>query len=122
FRFPLPALLVLDLKLPKRNGFEVVSWVRDQQKFQDLPIAVISSSEKPEDLQRAKQLGADDYRIKPAGLPGWVTIVKDLASRWLGSYPERRRIVKQLDLAPPERQEAEDKTHLVSSSAKSVSS
>ena len=122
FRFPLPALLVLDLKLPRRDGFEIVRWVREQEKFQNLPIAVISSSEKPEDLQRAKQLGADDYRIKPAGLPGWVTIVKDLASRWLGSYPERRRIVKPLDLAASVRSDIEDKTHLVSSSVKSVSS
>jgi PleD family two-component response regulator len=96
--------------------------VREQQKFHDLPIAVISSSEKPEDLQRAKQLGADDYRIKPAGLPGWVTIVKDLASRWLGSYPERRRMVKQLALTTPVRQEAGDKAHLVSSRSKSVPS
>ena len=122
FRFPLLALLVLDLKLPRRNGFEVVSWVREQQKFHDLPIAVISSSEKPEDLQRAKQLGADDYRIKPAGLPGWVTIVKDLASRWLGSYPERRRIVKQLASTAPVRQDAGDKPHLVSSSSKTAPS
>ena len=121
FRFPLPALLVLDLKLPRRNGFEVVSWVREQQKFQDLPIAVISSSEKPEDLQRAKQLGADDYRIKPAGLPGWVTIVKDLASRWLGSYPERRSITKQIALAAPVRQEPGDTANLVAGTSKNVS-
>jgi CheY-like chemotaxis protein len=101
FRFPLPTLLVLDLNLPRRNGFEVVSWVRSQEQFQDLPVAIISSSERPEDLQRARELGADDYRIKPAGLPGWVTIVKDLASRWLGDYPESRRSVKRREVAVP---------------------
>ncbi len=122
FRFPLPALLVLDLKLPRRNGFDVVSWVREQEKFQDLPIAVISSSEKPEDLQRAKQLGADDYRIKPAGLPGWVTIVKDLASRWLGSYPESRRIAKLRDLAAPLSKDVRTEAHLVSGVVKSAPS
>src|SRR5947199_8629701 len=45
FRFPLPALLVLDLNLPRRNGFDVVSWVREQEKFDDMTNTVIRSSD-----------------------------------------------------------------------------
>src|SRR5438105_1163884 len=104
YKYPLPGLLILDLSMPRKDGFEVLQWLRERRDFDYLPVAVISGSEKAEDIQRAKALGADDYRIKPAGLPGWVTIVKDLAARWLTS--ETRRARKPRDPAATSSQDA----------------
>jgi CheY-like chemotaxis protein len=91
FRYPLPRLLVLDLTLGRENGLDLLEWVELQPTLATVPVIVISGSENPSDRQRALALGADSYRIKPAGLPGWVTIVKDIAARWLGAHPEPRR-------------------------------
>ena len=51
--------MLLDLKMPGRNGFEVLEWTRNQDRFKDLPIIVLSSSDRPEDLQRAFRPGRD---------------------------------------------------------------
>jgi CheY-like chemotaxis protein len=91
FRYPLPRLLVLDLTLGPANGLDLLEWAKHQPTLSMMPVVVISGSENPSDRQRALALGADSYRIKPAGLPGWVTIVKDLAARWLGAHPEPPR-------------------------------
>jgi len=91
FRYPLPRLLVVDLTLGKENGLELLNWLEHQPTLSTIPVVVISGSENPSDRNRALALGADSYRTKPAGLPGWVTIVKDLDSRWLGAHPEPRR-------------------------------
>src|SRR5438552_16675097 len=60
-RFPLPALLFLDLKMPKVSGFEVLQWLHQQKEFPDLKVVVLSSSGLQSDIQRAKDLGAHEY-------------------------------------------------------------
>lgn len=91
FKYPLPRLLMLDFSTKQHSGLNLLEWLRLRPEFGEMPIIVISASEAPEDRQRVSSLGVDEYRIKPAGLPGWVTVVKDLANRWLGAYPEVRR-------------------------------
>ena len=61
---PLPDVILLDLKLPGKDGFEVLTWVRTQAKFQHIPIVALTSSDRPEDLQRAKTLGITAYLNK----------------------------------------------------------
>jgi len=100
FRFPLPRLLILDLKTSRQDGLDLLNWIKQSPDTANLPVVVISASENPMDRQMASNLGVDDYRIKPAGLPGWVTIVKDLAGRWLGSNPKTRRTITSV-VAPP---------------------
>ncbi len=63
-QFPLPDLLLLDLKLPVLDGFEVLSWARTTTLFRALPIVVLSGSGLPEDRARAAALGATDYFVK----------------------------------------------------------
>lgn len=57
-QFPLPDLVLLDLKLPGKSGFAVLEWIRQQENFRALPVVVVTSSERPDDLRRAYALGA----------------------------------------------------------------
>jgi CheY-like chemotaxis protein len=63
--YPLPQCVFLDLKLPFINGFQVLQWMRDQPTLKDLPVFVLTSSPEESDRERAKQLGALAYLIKP---------------------------------------------------------
>ena len=63
-RFPLPCLILLDLNLPRRNGFEVLQWRRDDPVCRLIPVVVFTSSSKPEDVRRAYDLGAAAYLTK----------------------------------------------------------
>ncbi len=62
---PLPSVVVLDLNLPIRSGFEVLEWLRAQPQFSFLPVVIFSSSGRLEDRRRAEQLGATKYLLKP---------------------------------------------------------
>lgn len=66
-QYPLPQIMLLDLKLPLRDGFEVLEWARDQQEFRSLPIIVLSSSAEPKDTIKASRLGATAYVVKMIG-------------------------------------------------------
>jgi CheY-like chemotaxis protein len=82
---PLPALLLLDLKMPRLDGFEVLAWLATRPDFKDLPVVVLSSSSDDSDIKRARQLGARDYFIKPHTLSELVKILHGLQSRWLSA-------------------------------------
>jgi CheY-like chemotaxis protein len=61
----LPAIILLDLKMPVLNGFEVLTWMQTQTFSHKVPVIVVSGSAQEEDKVRAKQLGALDYLVKP---------------------------------------------------------
>jgi CheY-like chemotaxis protein len=63
--FPLPRLVLLDLRMPRINGFEVLEWKQKQRQLLLLPVVVWSSSELQSDMERAAALGAADYIVKP---------------------------------------------------------
>jgi len=77
---PLPSLLLLDLKMPRMTGFEVLAWLMDKPQFKDLPAVVLSSSSHESDIRRARELGAWDYHIKPHGLHQFVQLIQQLAA------------------------------------------
>jgi CheY-like chemotaxis protein len=62
--FPVPGLLLLDLKMPRKNGFEVLEWIRSHQQLRELPVIVLSSSDDKSDVKRAHQLGITNYFVK----------------------------------------------------------
>src|SRR5689334_18927285 len=64
--FPLPGLLLLDLKMPRVDGFAVLSWLATRPDLQHIPKVVFSASTCERDIQRAAELGADDYLCKPS--------------------------------------------------------
>ena len=64
-RYPLPVLLLLDIRMPTVNGFEVLRWVRHHPEFARLPVAVLTGSAEIEDANRAYKLGANSFMVKP---------------------------------------------------------
>lgn len=65
YRFPLPFLILLDLKLPLVNGFEVLAWIRTQPQLSDISVAVLSGSDERRDHEEAARLGVQAYLVKP---------------------------------------------------------
>src|SRR5580692_2161995 len=65
-RFPLPSLTLLDLKLPRLTGLEVLKWVRQQDELKSLIVIILSSSHQASDIAKAYELGANAYLIKPS--------------------------------------------------------
>ena len=84
-RFPFPSLLLLDLKMPKVDGFDVLNWLRGHADCKELPVVVLSSSSREDDIQRARSLGADDYRVKPADFEELLVLAQDVSTRWLAA-------------------------------------
>lgn len=82
-RHPFPALILLDINMPKQSGLEVLQWIRQQPRFKSLPVLVLTSSSRQEDMERARELGADDYLFKPSDPLKLVDLVKSLDERWL---------------------------------------
>jgi CheY-like chemotaxis protein len=79
-KHPLPALMLLDLKMPRRTGLEVLAWLRDQPdaSLKKLPVIVLTSSRQSEDIDRAYELGANSYMAKPTGnFDGLAQMVKN---------------------------------------------
>lgn len=82
---PLPAVVLLDMNLPEIHGFDVLRWIRSRADFRTLPVVIYSSSNREEDCDRAKALGADDCIQKPIAPSQLTTIVRDLSARWLAA-------------------------------------
>ncbi len=65
-RFPVPALVFLDLKLPFFNGHEILKWIREESDFRSLPVVILSGSDESRDHELAVANGATEYLVKPA--------------------------------------------------------
>ncbi len=63
--FPLPRLIVMDIKMPGKSGFEVLDWVKHDALLRRIPIVIVSGSDHPADINRAYELGANAYMVKP---------------------------------------------------------
>ena len=77
-RYPLPVALMTNIKMPQVSGFELLTWVRAQSMFQQLPVIVISSSELDSDSNRAYALGAYSYLVKPVGVESLLRVFQAL--------------------------------------------
>lgn len=82
-RFALPILLLLDLKMPKVSGFEVLEWLRTKSCLAALPVAIMTSSAHDPDVTRAYELGADSYLAKPPDAEALLALVQRLHAYWL---------------------------------------
>ena len=78
-----PALLFLDLKMPMLDGFDVLAWLQGRPSTPKLPVIVLTSSNQEKDVQRALEMGADEYHVKPQQFEELMQIVDKVQHRWL---------------------------------------
>lgn len=79
----LPALILLDLNMPRKNGRTALTEMKSQPALNHIPIVVLTTSGEPKDITFTIQAGADSFITKPATLDAWVEMIKSLAERWL---------------------------------------
>jgi CheY-like chemotaxis protein len=81
-RYPIPDLILLDLKLPRRSGLEVLQWLRHESELRDLGVVVLTSSEETRDVERAKALGIQYYYVKPVTNTAFLETAKSICREW----------------------------------------
>ena len=81
--FPYPNLVLLDLKMPRLDGFEVLHWIRTNPGTKTLPVVVLAGSSFRADIRRALELGANSYAAKPAKFEELQVLIDQIADVWL---------------------------------------
>ena len=91
--FPLPDLVLLDLKMPKIDGFQTLEWIRKQSGIRGLPVVVLTSSDMLRDVNRAYALGANSFLVKPTDFQNSVELARVLREYWVmtAQFPETFR-------------------------------
>jgi CheY-like chemotaxis protein len=86
--FPLPSLILLDLKMPRATGLEVLKWIRKHPELGRLPVVILSGSELQDDIRQAYVGGANSYLVKPIGFEALVALVRNITTVWLKGNPQ----------------------------------
>ena len=77
-----PAVLLLDLKLPKVDGLEVLKQIKSDERLKMIPVVVLTSSHEEKDMMRSYKLGVNAYVVKPVNFHEFVNAVKELGAFW----------------------------------------
>ena len=80
--FPMADLVLLDLKLPKVDGFEILRWIRQQPRLKDLPVIVLTSLDALPNIRKAYEFGADSFMAKPGDFENLDPLLNTLALVW----------------------------------------
>ena len=78
-----PAVIILDLKMPKVGGLEVLKKIKNSKELRTIPVVMLTSSKMESDLITSYDLGANAYVVKPVDFEGFVEAVKGLVSFWV---------------------------------------
>jgi len=81
--YPLPDLLLLDLKMPRMDGFQVLTWIRQQPSFSTLRVVVLTSSEDFGDVNLAYKQGANSFLVKPLDFESFIETARIVREYWL---------------------------------------
>lgn len=81
-RYPLPAVMLLDLNMPKKSGFDVLAWRRTQPGLRRLSVVILTASVREEDVERAFDLGANSFLVKPVKMADLISMIRTLHD-WL---------------------------------------
>jgi len=83
-QWPMPLIVLLDLKLPRRSGFEVLAWLRAQEGLlRRLPVVVLTSSDQDKDIKQAYDLGANSYLVKPGRFEDLIKLTLLVDTYWV---------------------------------------
>jgi CheY-like chemotaxis protein len=80
---PTTGLVILDLNMPKVDGFEVLETIKGDDQLKSIPIIVLTSSSRPEDIERAYKLGCNSFIVKPVRFEDFVEAVMEIKRYWL---------------------------------------
>src|SRR5579871_5387635 len=80
-RYQLPGLVLLDLKMPRVAGLDVLKWIRNHSTLKNLPVIVLSGSELQEDIRQAYAVGANSYLVKPPSFNSLINLVREIDAR-----------------------------------------
>ena len=103
-RFPLPCLVLLDLKLPQVMGMDVLRWIREQPHLGTIVVLVFTSSRLPPDISKAYRLGANSYLVKPSTpgeLPDMARLIKQYWLEMNQSVPVEEDVEGPVGGPPP---------------------
>jgi len=98
--YPLPDLLLLDLKMPRIDGFEVLKWIRQQAGLERLRVIVLTSSERMADVNSAYQLGANSFLVKPLDFDHFVETSRTFSRYWL-TLDKKPEVSRQKEAKKP---------------------
>jgi CheY-like chemotaxis protein len=91
---PFPALVLMDIKMPRLDGLETLGLIRNDPRYQRLVVIMLTSSNREQDINRAFDLGANSYLVKPARLEAMVGILEEIKDYWLGLNHFPRGLVR----------------------------
>jgi CheY-like chemotaxis protein len=80
--YPLPSLIVMDIKMPRKTGFEVLDWIKKDGILKRIPVIIVSSSDQPEDINHAYESGANAYMVKPVDFRAVETLFQSITHYW----------------------------------------
>ena len=80
---PYPAMILLDLNMPKKSGFEALEEIKADPELHTIPVVILTGSEAEEDICRANELEANDFITKPRSFGQLVTVMEGLKEQWL---------------------------------------
>ena len=79
---PAPVITLLDLKMPRKGGIDVLNWVRSHPELKSLVVIVFTSSKQKDDIERAYQAGANSYLVKPTSMHDLTELIMDVRNYW----------------------------------------
>ncbi len=82
-KYPMPGLVLVDLKMPMVNGFEVLEWIRTKSDVPHIPVVVLTSSGEVRDIKKAYDLGANSFLSKPCDPDDLMNMMKSVEHYWL---------------------------------------
>jgi len=82
-RYPFPNLMLLDIKMPKVDGFQVLEAIRANRDFRSVRVIVLTSSQEIRDVNRAYELGASSFLVKPLEFDNYEGLMRTLSAFWL---------------------------------------
>ncbi len=80
--YPLPRLIVMDIKMPRQSGFDVLESLKHDPRFRRIPVIIVSGSDRPQDINHAYELGANAYMVKPMDFHAVEALFESITHYW----------------------------------------